>query len=211
MFEREDLEIKMNPYLGNSENLIEYFCIVGYNQNTILSLIHEYKNDPKKNMIEPTILSSVISKLDYKTLDNNTIINQLYPKNPLIIPLEKNENGEFTELENRITNVIFSLCFDSLDGSTKLFYSCFAYKFYELYNYNNNEECYLIPKALCIFSQYSYFTTFYEICKNIHDIMSKNSSSQFLPIELIIYSIVNFLPSPIKYNINQQQFLTLKI
>ena len=62
--------------------------------------------------------------------DNELIINQLYPDNPLIIQYNKNDiNLEIPST----SNVIYSFCFDTTDGKTKLFYTCFALKFNEKY------------------------------------------------------------------------------
>ena len=52
------------------------------------------------------------------------------------------------------SNVIYSFCFDSTDGKQKIFYVCYAFKFYEEYSYL------YVPKAFCIVSQYPYFTLF---------------------------------------------------
>ena len=60
------------------------------------------------------------------------IITQLYPENPKIYIYEPNQQ------EPEKSNVIYSFCFDSTDGQEKIFYTCFGYKFYELYKNNNN-------------------------------------------------------------------------
>ena len=66
--------------------------------------------------------------------------------------------------------MIYSFCFDSFDGQEKLFYTCFGYKFYELYKDKESENKYYIPKAFCIISQYPFFNAFYMICNYLYDI-----------------------------------------
>ena len=200
----EKLIIKKYPYLGYSENLIEYFGIIGYSEDFIPELISLQKsrqikysnsnNVPQpltKNNIKypPTVLSSLTSKNDYGIVDNELIITQLYPENPKIYIYEPNQQ------EPEKSNVIYSFCFDSTDGQEKIFYTCFGYKFYELYKNNNNEDKYYIPKAFCIISQYPFFNAFYNICNNIYDTLINKKN--VIPIEILLYNIINYIPSPI--------------
>ena len=200
----EKLIIKKYPYLGYSENLIEYFGIIGYSEDFIPELISLQKsrqikysnsnNVPQpltKNNIKypPTVLSSLTSKNDYGIVDNELIITQLYPENPKIYIYEPNQQ------EPEKSNVIYSFCFDSTDGQEKIFYTCFGYKFYELYKNNNSEDKYYIPKAFCIISQYPFFNAFYNICNNIYDTLINKKN--VVPIEILLYNIINYIPSPI--------------
>ena len=194
----EKLIIKQYPYLGYSKNLIEYFGIIGYSEDFIPELISSIKNTSETksslsnpNQHPPTIISSIMSKNDYGIIDNELIINQLYPDNPKIILVENNES------EPEKSNVIYSFCFDSLDGKKKVFYTCFGYKFYEIFKYG--EDKYYIPKAFCIISQYAFFNAFYIICKNLYDILSLKN--YIIPKEIIIYNITNYIPSPLNSNL----------
>ena len=184
----KDLLIKKYPYIGNSPNMMEYFAIIGYQDNFISILIDTFSKI-NKNPYSPTFLSSINSKIDYGTFENYLIISQVYPDNPLIIQINKNDID--TE-PPETSNVIFCFCYDSKDGKTKLFYNCFAFKFYEKYN------DYYIPKAFCIISQYSFFNSFEYICRNIYTLMTEQTNN-ILPVELIIYNIINYIPSPMNY------------
>ena len=212
----EKLLITKYPYLGYSENLIEYFSIIGYTENFIPELISTYKlrqnttintfnnnikaqKTQKNNKLYfPTVLSSITSKIDYGIVDNELIINQLYPEKPKLFLKEINQP------EPEKTNVIYSFCFDSNDGKKKLFYTCFGYKFYELYKEENTEEEYYIPKAFCIVSQYPFFNTFYLICKNLYNIITTKSNK--IPFEILVYNIINYIPSPINSNLELDLF-----
>ena len=200
----KDLLIKKYPYLAYSQNLMEYFAIIGYQENFVPQIIESHRK--KINNYTPKILCSITSSSDYGIVDNKLIINQIYPENPLTILINKNE---INQEEPPKSNVIYSFCFDSTDGKAKLFYICYAFKFYERYkcsiNNQNNGEEYYIPKAICIISQYYYFTFFEYICKNIYTLMLQKGNNS-LPIEITIYNIVNFIPSPINYGLHLDLF-----
>ena len=204
--------IKKCPYLGYSENLIEYFSIIGYTEIFIPELISSYKlkqvntinNNNNQfslkynNPYPPTVLSSITSKIDYGIVDNELIITQLYPENPKLILKEVNQP------EPEKSNVIYSFCFDSNDGKQKLFYTCFGYKFYELYKDQNSDEQYYIPKAFCIISLYPFFNTFFIICKSLYNILIAKSNK--LPFEILVYNIINYTPSPLNSNLELYLF-----
>ena len=186
----KDLLVKKYPFLGYSLNMIEYFGIIGYNEKYVPIMINTFINEQKTT--PPTILSSVISNTDFGLVDNDLIIDQVYPDNPEPKLISKNEPIP----EPPTSNALYSFCFDSTDGKKKLFHVCFAFKFHE--KYKQNDEEYYIPKAFCIISQYYYFSFFLNICKYIKEKMTQNISNS-IPIELTIYNIVNFMPSPITY------------
>ena len=204
----EKLIIKKYPYLGYSPNLIEYFGIIGYSETFIPELIssikHQNSNSNPQSQLKnispypPTVLSSITSKNDYGIVDNELIINQLYPDNPKILMVEQNQ----TEPEK--SNVIYSFCFDSLDGQTKLFYTCFGFKFYEIFK--DDEDKYYIPKAFCIISQYPFFNAFFNICNNLYDILIQKKN--IVPFEILLYNIINYVPSPINTKLELYLFTT---
>ena len=199
----KDLLIKKYPYLAFSSNIMEYFAIIGYQERFVPQMLDSYRK--KKNPDSPTILSSITSNTDFGFVDNNLIIGQVYPENPCTILINKNDINQ--EVPST-SNIIYSFCFDSTDGKSKLFYVCYAFKFYEKYIYNIsndiNEE-YYVPKAFCIISQYYYFTLFEYICKNLYVIMTQKGGNT-LPVEFTIYNIVNFIPSPINYGLHLDLF-----
>ena len=71
---------------------------------------------------------------------------------------------------------------------------------------NKNQTIeYYVPKAFCIVSQYYYFTFFEYICKNLYVLM-KNKDIESIPVEITIYNIINFIPSPMNYSLNLDLF-----
>ena len=194
------------PYLGYSPNLIQYFGIIGYQEEFVNTIIKEINKTPgvSNNPFRPTIINSVISNIDNGTTDNDLMLSQIYPDNPNII--KANLNDQIPPP----SSVIYSFCFDSQDGKKKIFYSCYAYRFYEIFksSSNNNNEVYYIPKAFSVMSQYSFFNTFHYICENLLKIINLKLDKQ-LPIEIIIYCIINYLPTPMNYNISINVFDSL--
>ena len=151
-----DLMITKYPYLGSSPNLMEYFSIIGYDE---ITLTNTKVSHFKEIDVKPTILSSICSRQDYGIVDNDLIIRQIYPENPKFYL--KSLQGQRI-IKHKPESVIYSFCFDSVNGKDKLFYICFGFKFYEEYSY------YYTPKAFCIVSQYPYFTLFENICQDLY-------------------------------------------
>ena len=209
----EDLLISKYPYVGNSPNLIECFSIIGYEENMLPQIIDEYKKNNNSNSCYPSVLSSIISNNDFGIIDNDLIITQMFPYYPKFIKIPNNQNTRNSVIIEvpKTKNIIYSFMVDSPDGKNKLFYTCFGFIFhekYKCYDSTNNLfslEEYYVPKAFCIISQYSYFSFFYYICNNLKIILEDND--QKIPIEIIIYNIVNFLPSPLNYKLTYNIFI----
>ena len=189
----EDISIKLNPYLGCSKNLMEYFAIIGYEEK----ILNHYSPDIIENQekMKLSVISHIISDLAYDKYDINNLIQQVYPNKPHIIKIIKSDMNI-----PKSSNVIFYSCFDVQDGSKKVFHSCYALRYYEKFSDNSKNE-YYVPKALLILSQYPYFTTFMNICSKIKKYNNDFSNENSIPIEILIYCIVNFIPSPIINNL----------
>ena len=126
MFGKE-LQIKKYPYLSFSRNIIEYFSIIGYQESFIPKIINSYNKN--KNIYSPTVLSSITSNTDYGIVDNNLIISQIYPDNPLIILINDENKGTAST-----SNVVYSFCFDSSDGKKKYFMFVMLLDFMKIIN-----------------------------------------------------------------------------
>ena len=189
----EDIKIKLNPYLGCSTNLMEFFVVIGYEEK-ILNEID--LSDPRcEKDLKLSIISNVISDLAYNIFEPDNIIKQIYPDNPEII--RDNNPPE-------ISNVVISSCFDSLEGKKKVFFSCYALRFYEKFIDKKNHD-YFIPKAFLIYSQYPYFSTFRQICLKFIA-YSQLQAGNKIPLEILIHCFVNYIPSPIKNNLVLKDF-----
>ena len=159
----DDIKIKLSPYLGCSKNLMEFFVIIGYQEETLDE--HSPNILQNQDKFDLEIISNVISDLDFNVFDPDLIIKQVYPEKPKILK---------TNIMPNSSNVVFYSCFDSLDGQKKIFFSGYALRYYETYIDSYKNE-YYVPKAFLILSQYPYFTTFQKICSMNLWIIKKQS------------------------------------
>ena len=189
----QDIPIKLNPYFAKSKNLIEKFIIIGYKEENILKFLSNNVEGNNK------LILSIISEFklnSFECYESNFLIRQVYPEDPNII-LVSNSISKPT-----IVNITFYSCVDTEDRKKNTM-NYFALKFHEKYiNYNTNKE-YYIPKAYLIVSQYPYFTLYHQICSYI----LKNNENNKIPIEVLIYYLINNIPSPIN---NQLTFINFK-
>lgn len=212
MLKNERNTIKKYPYLSSSPNLLDFFLVLGYNTNfskadvsnesfisssSFVCSISETRStlEPKaysqfQNKIKPTVLSSIPSKHSNIMLDEDLIINFVFPSPPQIYFYKT------TKVIPSSYTVVFESNSDTIDGKGKNTFNGIAYIYYEKRQTINKEKVYL-PKALCLISQFPFFTTYYNILHTL--IKYYESSSINLPIEIIIYNLLNFLPSPL-YN-----------
>ena len=192
--EKDDVKVNLAPYLGCSKKLIEFFAIIGYEEEEIKRCAGNMINNQMK--IDLTFLSIIISDFSYD-IATDYIIKQVYPDKPKIIESESSPKQD---------SIIFSTCIDSLDGEKKIFNSCFAFRFYEKIEIPKRGEIFYIPKAFLIYSQYPYFSTYRRICEKIYLSSEQQSEDKEFPIEIFIHCLVNYFPSPINNNIILKDF-----
>ena len=189
----DDVKINLSPYLGCSKKLVEFFAIIGYDEESIRRCgTNIIKN---QDQLELTFLSIVISDFSFDIADNY-IIKQVYPDKPAIIKSEMPPNTD---------RIIFSTCIDSENGEKKVYNSCFALRFYERLE-TKKGDIYFIPKAFLIYSQYPYFSSFYRICEKILISTDERYADKDFPIEIFIHCFVNYFPSPINNNLVLKDF-----
>ena len=191
----EDIKVKLNPYLGCSNNLMEFFVVIGYEEELLNEFIYNILNGEDKDKLRVSIVSSDISDLELKSFNPDYIIDQVYPVNPEIIQSNSNPKS---------SNVVFYSCFDSLDGKKKIFYSCYGLKFYEKYiDISKNE--YFIPKTFLILSQYPYYSTYKKICELALEYVRSDVVKK-IPIEILMHCLINHIPSPINNSLFLNDF-----
>ena len=222
----EDLEVKIEKYPSAcSPRLLEEFLIIGYEDALIESkLLNSIKRNKaissrKSNVSEddnsylikvenfnmyPSVLS-VISSLFEGNEKNNlgfilsseNLISFLFAK-PIPVYfkiMSNNENEKDIQVnkyqELKIKRIIFN---NSQNYTINIGY---AYNFYEtrFENINNTKIVIFIPKSFVIISQYQLFYFFDKLCKEIRTLYSNVVE---IPIEIIIYNIINFVPAPVK-------------
>ena len=128
---KKDFQIKKFPYLAFSPNIMEYFAIIGYQENFVPQILDSYRK--RGNPMPPAILSTIVSKSDYLKIDNNFRISLIYTENPYTLLINKND---IYQESPPTSNVIYNFCYSSVNGKENIIYSVFAFKFYEKYRYN---------------------------------------------------------------------------
>ena len=179
---------------------MEFFVIIGYEEKILKEKSKFFNLEKDDELLEISVISSVISDLAYGVFDPDKIIKQIYPDKPNIIKILKND-----QQPPKKSSVLFYSCFDSLIGDNKILYSCYALRFHE--KFKTSKGNFYIPKAILIFSQYPYFTTFHNICLNILEQINENKNDDDdIPIEILIHCLVNYIPSPINTNLKLKLF-----
>ena len=197
------------PYLAYSKNLIECFNIIGYMEVHMGEIIKEIKKNFEKNnetiikikkmnmnylkeyksTINPIIINSISSNSEKENfIDFDLLIKSIFPSLPSIY-YNLIENSKDYKIDSY--NVIFYLDIEQ----KKPIYS-FSFVFYEMIHVSNSLKIH-VPKVFNILSQYPYFIEFNNLFEHIYKLFKINN--QEIPLEIMLYNIINFIPSPINH------------
>ena len=214
-----NLEVKIEQYpTAVSENLIEAFFIMGYEdtvkkEEIINPIIKEIQNEKNVKYLShlkdftifrlPSIISSIFRNSKVPIIDNDQILNFAFPIPPKIFYCMDNSLNPIDEPE--ISKIVFNHHYN------ETVFNGYAYCFYEKEKVKLDEEgkeriIIFIPKAFVIASQYNYFLCFHKICQKLHQQFLKDNIE--IPLEIQIYNLVNFLPSPINSDFNLSAILS---
>jgi len=183
---------KKYPLAGFSPNLMEFFYIIGYSKDKINNL----NTKIPETLGRPEILSVINNSNKIKELESNSLIDLIFPINPNIVGF-----SESSSIKPKKSTVIFSINPDDNNGLPIKNPNCTtALIFYEQHKENNKL---FIPKAFCITSQYPYFSFFNELNRKILELFKKDLE---IPIEIIIYNLINYIPSPINFDLELNLF-----
>ena len=112
----DDIRINLSPYLGCSKKLVEFFAIIGYDEEEIKRCgTNILKN---QNQLELAFVSIVISDFSFDIADDY-IIKQVYPDKPAIL------KSGIPPIQD---SIIFSTCIDSENGEKKSLQFMFCFK-----------------------------------------------------------------------------------
>lgn len=201
---RSTVPIERLPYNGYSSYLISKIMLIEYEKNNLTKLIKKYdkynhnkvRKDLNSILLEekPIVLKSFMSE-NIKSIDNNAIINFVFPETPCIKTIDDNNNQEKdikNEIPNQSQNVVFSFNIP-LDNKKQICVNYFANIYYDQVIIENKQ--YYCPKAICFISDYPYFMNYHALseyyCRNI---------SKYPLSDLWLYQLV-YLPSPINSSI----------
>ena len=211
-----EYKIKRFPYLSYSNHLIENFSIIGYSEIHILEIIkntekeiEEVFNDKNRKIkniecksfeeskinLKPILLSSISSDFySKKLIDYDLIIKATFPSLPPIY-YSKNDNKD---LNPPSYYVLFYLN-KNIEKNKEIPINVLSFVFFESFPVMNNTFKIYIPKSFIIISQYSYFFEYTNIFEKVFQLFKGNS--QEIPLEIILYNIINFTPIPINYEL----------
>ena len=201
------LQTSLKKYSSsNSIHLIDYFLIVGYEDiyiqekiiKEILSKDISSSPNTKTNIYKakdyPTVLSSISSDYEGEIIDDEEIIKSIFPSEEVNIYYNKGDN---MDINLNPKNIIFS------QKEKNIINNIFAYIFYEGITLANRTRIFL-PKIFIIISQYHFYSTFNNICKEIHNLFYSNNNQ--IPIELQLYNIINNIPVPVGKRLDMTLF-----
>ena len=197
--ELPDIDIIKNMLFPNRINVYLKPEFIKKNQVSRRITINEGFPFPKKNNFP--------SKLDEEENESNKSFTKE----------EDEENNNNLKIMNaKQYNMVFSYNPQSGKNSKKSI-NGFAYVFFkefaEKQEIGEIKFTFYVPVTFCIISEFPYFNSYYRLCKQIIQLFQNNKNE--IPLEILLYNIINFCPSPINgevvLNIEPTNFPTEKI
>ena len=218
----QEISIKF-PFHGKDKNLIDKFLIIGYEIPTMKSISNlngtnfssnnlnfnqlffylekEKLNNNEINTIQlniteyPIILNDITNNYSKISFDNEQIIEMIFPNKPIIYA------KQFDKVNKQHFNYQYCVVFNSNphdEKNSKKSINGIALVYYKEYISEDKKIIYYFPFSFCIISEFPFYYSYYSIMKYIKELMKKNIE---IPLELFIYNLVAFTPSPINQNI----------
>ena len=204
------------PFSGIAPNLIDKFLVLAYEPKTIEHTFQLFNTEPRSDFKtrfkfyefeeRPSIVNEICNDYTKDLLDNDLILELIFPNMPQMYFLEKQYMNMRKELDEELLisnyTIIFSINPQDNSGSKKS-YNGLGYVFYVPSEHKSMGEAdgiLYIPMAYVILSEFPYFYHFNEICKNVYSQMKKESDE--IPIDILLYNTVKYVPSPINKSIN---------
>ena len=204
------------PFSGIAPNLIDKFLVLAYEPKTIEHTFQCFNTEPRSDFKtrfkyyefeeRPSIVNEICNDYTKDLLDNDLILELIFPNMPQMFFLEKQFMNMRKELDEELLisnyTIIFSINPQDNSGSKKS-YNGLGYVFYvpsEHRSFGEVDGILYIPMAYVILSEFPYFYHFNEICKNVFSQMKKESDE--IPIDILLYNTVKYAPSPINKSIN---------
>ncbi len=80
----------------------------------------------------------------------------------------------------------------------------FAYVFYKKFkegkiSKDNKKYFFFVPFTFCVLSEYPFYNSYYNLCKQLQNLFKSQNND--IPIEMILYNIVNYTPSPLNSDV----------
>ena len=193
------------------------------------SLLNEISSDTKKELPDIDLIKNMLFPNKIKIYIKSTIIRKrvkstrrervqenlsfskrgsddiLFDKNNDYIINENDDinNNPLKILNSKQYNMVFSYNPQTGKDSKKSI-NGFAYVFYKELNetleIGEVKFTFYIPVTFCIISEFPYFNSYYRLCKQIIALFQNDKNE--IPLEIVIYNIINFCLSPLNGEIN---------
>ena len=88
-----------------------------------------------------------------------------------------------------------------IENNSKKSINCFSYIFYKLQEIilaGGKRLYFYAPFSFCIISEFPFFNNYYTLCKQLYELFNQPNE---VPLEIILYNIVHFIPSPLNYSV----------
>ena len=217
---------KLYPFHGESKYLFDKFIIIGYDSATITQNVIpiKYKSQTQNKQqdtflskcppvpfastasftidIEPLILSEICSDYEKVLLDNETILKLIFPNKPLCYYYSSDYLRSSKRQEHPSS---YSIVFNSNPSSNeglKKSYNGLAYVVYESHVDEVSNGCYYIPIVFVVLSEFPYYACYMRLLIEIQKMFKMNNLE--LPIEVTLYNLIRYTPSPMYSNISIQ-------
>lgn len=196
-----------HPYLSYSHNLFDSFYYFSYSQTYIeneltIDLTSITKSKPSQPGIIPYSIdpSKFTNLFQYKSSYSKSTISIdlikqfiLQGKQPDICIFLDNYH-EF-ESEDNLRDASSSFTYlDAVDENEHINTTCVFYKRFNEIHQTKNKVNVIVPKYLCIISEYPYWSIYNKILTEIREQFLKGAS--YFPIECSIYNLLEYTPSP---------------
>ena len=190
--------------------------VVAYEQKTIENTFNTGNIEPEGDFRtrftffefeeRPHIVNEICNDYSKDLLDNDLILELIFPNLPQMYFLERQYMNSRREPDEELListySIIFSINPQDNNGSKKS-YNGLGYVFFLRNEQRIDGELngiYYVPMAYVILSEFPYFYHFNEICKNVFLQMKKETDE--IPIDIILYNTIKYAPSPINKSIN---------
>ena len=159
--------------------------------------------------VEPNLLGEICSDYTKDLLTNDKIIELVFPnkyygyyyQNMELYTKARNES--LTPIKQM---VVFHSNPNTNEGLKRSQYG-YAHIFYERVEIKDSKIVVLLPKVLCIISEFPYYTAYEALLEKILQLLSKEVVK--IPVEIILYNLICFTPSPLNTSVslNMDSFL----
>ena len=147
----------------------------------------------------PIVLNDISSNYSKSSFDNEQIIEMIFPKIPKCYLYRRDNNNKNDKFRIPKSNCIVfnSNPHEGLNKKRSL--NCLSYNFYKKFEkeIDKVKYIYLIPISFCFISEYPFYYSFSLLAFQIKNLFEREKLD--IPLELILYNMVAFTPSPINH------------